>query len=190
MDKLITELEKRKVSYDHILENYKFFFTLTTMSIADVCMYAARFQKEYPDDLEQSFINECLHFRGHLKSIGADVPKTILDMCAFIRQRNVVNIYPYINISLRLLLCTPISNCPTERSFSVLRRIKSYLKSYSTESKLNSLVVMTIEANLTLKVDYNSIIEEFALTKCKIKYLIITITKIFCIFYLYYNINS
>jgi len=45
-DKLINELEKRKESYDHLLENYKFFFKLTTLSVADVYMYAARLQKK------------------------------------------------------------------------------------------------------------------------------------------------
>lgn len=77
LDKLINELEKRKESYDHLLENYKFFFKLTTLSVADVYMYTARLQKEYLNDLEPSFINECLHFRGHLKSIGSDAPNII-----------------------------------------------------------------------------------------------------------------
>lgn len=57
LDKLINELERRKESYDHLLENYKFFFKLTTLSVADVYMYAARLQKEYLNDLEPSFIN-------------------------------------------------------------------------------------------------------------------------------------
>jgi len=132
-------------------------------------MYAARLQKEYLNDLEPSFINECLHFRGHLKNISTDAPNTIQGMCAFIRQKNVVNIYPCIDISLRMLLCTPISNCSTERSFSALKRIKSYLRSSSKENKLNSLAIMTIEADLTSKIEYNSVIEEFASLKCRKK---------------------
>lgn len=169
LDKLIKELEKRKESYDHLLENYKFFFKPTTLSVADVYMYAARLQKEYLNDLEPSFINECLHFRGHLKSIGSDAPNTIQDMCAFIRQKHIVNIYPYIDISLRMLLCTPISNCSTERSFSALKRVKSYLRSCSKENRLNSLAMMTVEADLTSKIDYNGVIEEFASLKCRKK---------------------
>jgi len=79
-------------------------------------------------------------------------------MCAFIRQKNVVNIYPFVDISLRMLLCTPISNCSTERSFSALKRVKSYLRSCSKE---NRLAMMTIEADLTSKIDYNGVIDEF-----------------------------
>ncbi|KAF0745871.1 zinc finger MYM-type protein 1-like [Aphis craccivora] len=107
--------------------------------------------------------------RGHLKSIGSDAPNTIQDMCAFIKQKNVVNIYPYIDISLRMLLCTPISNCSTERSFSALKRVKSYLRSCSKENRLNSLAMMTIEVDLTSKIDYNGVIEEFASLKCRKK---------------------
>jgi hypothetical protein len=57
-------------------------------------------------------------FYNHLKSIGTDAPNTIQDMCAFMRQKNVVNIYPYIDISLRMLLCTSIINCSTEHILS------------------------------------------------------------------------
>lgn len=42
------------------------------MSVADVYAYAARLQKAYPNDIEPSFINELLHFRGRLKIIGTD----------------------------------------------------------------------------------------------------------------------
>lgn len=169
LDKLISELERRKMAYDQILENYKFFFKLTTMSVADVYKYASRLQKEYSNDLEPSFTNECLHFKGHLKSIGTEAPKTIQNMCAFIRQKNMVNIYPYIDISLRMLLCTPVSNCSTERSLSALKRIKSYLRSCSKENRLNSLAIMSIEANLTLEIDYSGVINEFAHSKCRRK---------------------
>jgi len=77
LDKLINELKKMKEPYDLLFENYKFFFKLTTLSVADVYMYAARLQKEYLNDLESSFLNECLHLRGHLKSIGSDAPNAI-----------------------------------------------------------------------------------------------------------------
>lgn len=66
---------------------------MITMSVADVYMFAARLQKEYPNDLELSFINECLNFRGNLKSLGAEAPNTIQDMCAFIRQKKILLIF-------------------------------------------------------------------------------------------------
>lgn len=57
----------------------------------------------------------------------------------------------------------------TERSFSTFKRIKSYLRSCSGEGKLNSLAVMSIEADITSKIDYNDIIEEFSHNKCRKK---------------------
>jgi len=56
-----------------------------------------------------------------------------------------------------------------ERSFSALKRVKSYLRSCSKENRLNSLAMMTIEADLTSKIDYNGVIEEFATLKCRKK---------------------
>lgn len=71
-----------------------------------------------------SFPNECIHFRAHLKSLQKEskiVPQSVQCMLVFLKQNDLVEIYPYIDIALRMLLCTPSSNCSTERSFSTLK---------------------------------------------------------------------
>ena len=45
---------------------------------------------------------------------------------------------------LRLLLVLPASSCEAERSFSSLRRLKTYLRSTMTQSRLNSIVVLHV----------------------------------------------
>lgn len=58
LDKLIVEVEKRKVSYDHLLENYKLFFKLKTMSVAKHVLFKTlKAVCQYPNDLEPFFIN-------------------------------------------------------------------------------------------------------------------------------------
>lgn len=58
-------------------ENYKFFFKLTTMPIADICIYADILQNEYSYVLKPSLKIECFYFRDHLKSIDTDTPNFI-----------------------------------------------------------------------------------------------------------------
>lgn len=70
--------------------------------------------------------------------------------------------YPYIDVSLRMLLCTPVSNCSTEGSFSCLKRIKTYLRSSTSEERLNYLAVMNIEADITTNIQFDDVIQEFA----------------------------
>lgn len=74
----------------------------------------------------------------------------------------MVSIFPYVDIALRMFLCTLASNCSTERSFSTLRRIKNYLRSSISEERLNSLAVLNIENNITKHLDYTDIITQFA----------------------------
>lgn len=80
-------------------------------------------------------------------------------MLIFIRKNDLKDIYPYVDIALRLLLCTPVSNCSTERSFSVFKRIKSYLGSNITEERLTTLAIMNIESGITTIIDYDDIIQ-------------------------------
>lgn len=53
--------------------------------------------------------------------------------------------YPSTDISLSMLLCTRISNCSTELSFSALKRVNLYLRSSSNEDGVNCLAMMAIK---------------------------------------------
>lgn len=90
-------------------------------------------------------------------------------MSTFLRKNDLIDLYPYIDVSLRMLLCTPVSNCSTERSFSSLKRIKSYLRSCTSEERLNDLAIMNIESDITTKIEYENIINEFASLHCRRK---------------------
>ena len=83
-------------------------------------------------------------------------------MSIYIRNNNLVEVYPYTDIALRMILCTPATNCSAEWSFSTLKRVKSYLRSTMKEERLNALAVLNIESELTRELDYKDIIEDFA----------------------------
>lgn len=78
--------------------------------------------------------------------------------------------YPYVEIALRIFLSYPISNSSAERSFSVLKRVKSYLRSKTTDERLNCLAVITIESDLTQQLNYDGIIDTFANGKARRKH--------------------
>lgn len=83
-------------------------------------------------------------------------------MSVYLRNQSLIEVYPYIDIALRMMLCTHATNCSSERSFSTLKRVKTYLRSTMSEDRLNSLAVLNIEAQLTKQLDYIDIIEDFA----------------------------
>ncbi|GFS43999.1 hypothetical protein TNIN_228121 [Trichonephila inaurata madagascariensis] len=46
----------------------------------------------------------------------------------FLHSRDLCNIYPGIDIALSIYLSVPATNCSGERSFSILKRVKNYLR--------------------------------------------------------------
>jgi len=168
LDQLKSELLRRKIAYDNLLKNYYFFFKLSKMTAADIRISAELLRNEYITDLGTSFPNECIHFSSYLKTIS-NAPLSIQDMLVFIRKNSLKDIFPYIDIALRMLLCTPVSNCSTERSFSALKRIKSYLRSNIGEERLSALAIMNIEADVTTTISYDDIIHEFAQDRARRK---------------------
>ena len=72
---------------------------------------------------------------------------------------------------VRLLLTVLCSNAEAERSFSALRRLKSYLRSSMNQERLNHLAVMHVHQDLLDIVDQELIAQEFV-SKCEIRRLV------------------
>jgi hypothetical protein len=62
---------------------------------------------------------------------------------------------------IRIVLCMPVSNCTSERSFSGLRRLKTYLRSTMTQERLNHLAVLSVHREVLESVDFNKLTDEF-----------------------------
>ena len=52
-------------------------------------------------------------------------------------EPSVRRMFPAVEKLLRLLLTSPASSCEAERSFSALRRLKTWLRSTMTQTRLN-----------------------------------------------------
>ena len=62
---------------------------------------------------------------------------------------------------LRLLLVMPATNAVSERSFSAMRCIKTYLRSTMSQQRLNSAMVLHIHKDLTYNLDFKNVSKEF-----------------------------
>lgn len=171
IDRLNGELRKRITAYEQVCENFDFFFNIINLTPSKVSEASEKLQKYYHDDLASTFSNECVHFRSFLLTLPSDdLPNTALKMYSMIKKNNYQDLYPYVEIALRIFLSCPISNCSAERSFSVLKRVKSYLRSRTTDERLNCLAVLTIESDLTQQLNYDDIIDTFANEKARRKH--------------------
>ena len=68
--------------------------------------------------------------------------------------------FPNIYTVLCILGTIPVTSCECERSVSVLRRLKTYLRNTMTQSRLNGLALMSIHRDVDI--DYENVINKFA----------------------------
>ena len=60
-----------------------------------------------------------------------------------------------------LIIVMPATNATSEKSFSALRTVKSYLKSTMTQTRLNSIMILSTHKHLTDKLDFIEVANEF-----------------------------
>ena len=62
---------------------------------------------------------------------------------------------------LRSILSMPATNATSKRSFSVLKRVKTYLRSTMSQSQLNQLMKLAVFTEMTDKLDLVECAKEF-----------------------------
>ena len=71
-------------------------------------------------------------------------------------------IFKQIFILLKIYLSVPISSAGCERSFSCLKRVKTYLRSTMGQARLSSLAIINIESDCLKLININDIIDCFS----------------------------
>jgi len=71
--------------------------------------------------------------------------------------------FPNIKILLQLFATLPVSTATAERSFSTLRRLKNYMRSTMTESRLNGLGLLNIHKEKQIDIDL--VVDQFTRKK-------------------------
>lgn len=172
VDRLVSELEKQQEAYNGFNEKFSFLTKIGELSTSTLTEKANFLEKMYPNDLETELVQECVHFQGHLSSERILIKPdsgSLKSLSSFLRNQNLENIYPNLDIAVRMALCTPATNCSGERSFSCLKRVKNYLRSTLCQEKLNALALLCIESELMNNISYDDIIDDFADIKSRKK---------------------
>ena len=77
--------------------------------------------------------------------------------------------FPDVVTFLQLVITIPVSSAQAERSFSSLKRVKTYLRSTMSEHRLNNLCLLSIERELADKLqgDLSKGVDKFASQKTR-----------------------
>lgn len=159
-DSLLSELISRKTIYENVTDRFSFF----TCDSEETLEKANTFQKHYSIDLEDDFAEEYQQFLPIRKK-----NESIIDTFQYLHKLEASATFPNVEVALKIFLTLPISNCTSERSFSLLKRLKSPLRSTLGQEKLSALAVLSFENDLTSKLDYSDVITEFAALKLRKK---------------------
>ncbi len=94
----------------------------------------------YPELDKISLNTQLAMFRSkHNMQSSSEAASILQGMCPEVRS-----LFDQVETLVRLLLVTPVSSAEAERSFSGLRRLKTWLRSTMTQTRLNSVAVCHI----------------------------------------------
>lgn len=78
----------------------------------------------------------------------------LIDLLKLVHKQNSQDIYPYIEITLRIFLTMPVIIANYERSFSKLKLLKNNLKSTIEQEKLTCMAILFTEHEFDRKMFY------------------------------------
>ena len=89
---------------------------------------------------------------------GSDItpPSSLQSLLPVIDRLTFPNMY----VAFQILATLPVTSCTSERSISVLRRLKTYLRGTMSEDRLNALALLHVHRNIPI--DIEKIIDTFA----------------------------
>ena len=160
IDHLVTELENRLLQGS---DRFKAQFLLPS-KVANLTddnardIYAA-FQPDLPDD-EMTFVREARRWKVRWENVNQQDPFDCLAETLATTNRDL---YPNMSVCPNVLLVRPVSTATAERSFSTMRRVKTYLRSTMSTGWMSGLGLLNIYKDK--QIDTEAVVEIFARRK-------------------------
>lgn len=90
--------------------------------------------------------------------------KNLGDAVSFLsvpEHESIKELIPEIVKLIKMMLTIPISTCTAERSFSSLRRLKTYLRNNMTQRRLNDIAILHVNRDLAQEISLESVADIF-----------------------------
>ncbi|XP_078364037.1 52 kDa repressor of the inhibitor of the protein kinase-like [Oculina patagonica] len=114
------------------------------------------YDPDIPEDIQQLHESECLRWKLRWDKVD-NPPATIVETLPHCRPQE----FPNLSRAFTALLTLPITTATAERSFSALRRLKTYLRSTMKEDRLSGLALMHIHKH-DVSLNAEDIVDDFA----------------------------
>lgn len=117
---------------------------------------------KFPEDLSDEIYEELVHLKNIHRANFAESKLKPQELLEKIIKLKLTPLYPNVSIALRIFMTLPASVAGAERSFSALKRIKSFSRSTMGQLRLCGLTQLAMESDLARSLDFTDVIEEFA----------------------------
>jgi hypothetical protein len=167
IDSLEKNLEFRLKSYVELNDLFSFLIKLNQLNVDEISKACKNIASVYENDIDaDELISECKFAKNFFSAnISPLEQSSHSSMYLRIVQEDLRNLFPNIEIILRIFLSMFITNVSGERSFSKLKYIKDELRNRMTDDKLNEFSLMSIENEILGSLNSDEIINEFILMK-------------------------
>ncbi|XP_050064754.1 52 kDa repressor of the inhibitor of the protein kinase-like [Aphis gossypii] len=158
IDYFIQQLNERFMCHKNIFKGFQSLFSgLYSDEFGELITF-------YLDSDKNTVIAE-LHLWHALLEKNEQLPKNSLEALRLCKNEIFSNIY-----SLLKILCTlPVSTATPERTFSCLKRLKNYLSSTMTETRLNGLTMLAVHKEVPITAE--EVLDELAKKPRKLDFL-------------------
>ena len=177
--------DKRKQTFYNILDDisvqlksrFENFSELSFLGLVD-CSKFSEMAQEFDGTKLQSLSEkyakffDCVKLKADLIGLYSSQTvrnecKTLAQLLSFLYQNDLIQTVPEATKLLKLVLTVPATTSSVERSFSALKRIKTYDRNRTEEKRLSSLAIIAIEKERQQKLPqnkedfYNNVIDIF-----------------------------
>ena len=169
-DRILAEITSRFELLQEVVSDFSFLDgkVLFGTPVRDLKKAAADLALKYSDDLDSTeFQIELESFKHQAKALLNMKEPSPLELLQTVHRLALGDVYPNIEIALRLFLTMPVTVATCERSFSKLNLIKNFLRSSMGQERLSGLAILSIEHDLTSKLNFDDVIDTFAAAKAR-----------------------
>lgn len=164
VDIIIQQLTARYESMNDITDKFSLLQprVLCSLEEEEIVERANRLCKFYSSDLSPTLPQQLVSFQTVMREKIREL-STVTELARLLIVDNsiIASSVPDLCTLLQLYLTLPVTTATPERSFSKLKIIKTYLRSTMSQTRLNSLAVLSIENEESRSVDIDKVVNEF-----------------------------
>lgn len=121
-------------------------------------IYSKKYFQDLLDISKQDLRSEMTVAKNCIKSSCDKNDFKLEDIKKYVSKQVYPNVYKLLQVAITL----PISSSTCERSFSAMRRLKTWLRTSMLQNRFNTISILNIEKDIVKHIDNDSIINKFA----------------------------